>query len=281
MPIASVVRGSYKKKKKTEFYMLSRLFIFIILFFSTTIFGQERQNLKQTEIKLQRIETTKKAVTSLPETFASQKTEKVIKVSNFDAYLPWIFALIVSFISVFTNIILAKRFRVSQQETIKQLYENLEKSLQATNETNINLQLVKMEQHFQTQIEKLEYLQRVSLRSILRNNNKLEWLNEVRLCISNYLTQVTYIKPSVTDLLEQEEFKKTVERVLFYKSKAEILLTEKNYDEKQIILAIREFSEILTSEKMDFNDELYIATRDNLIAVTRRLFTNYQHIMKK
>jgi len=261
--------------------MLSRLFIFIILFFSTTIFGQERQNLKQTEIKLQRIETTKKAVTSLPETFASQKTEKVIKVSNFDAYLPWIFALIVSFISVFTNIILAKRFRVSQQETIKQLYENLEKSLQATNETNINLQLVKMEQHFQTQIEKLEYLQRVSLRSILRNNNKLEWLNEVRLCISNYLTQVTYIKPSVTDLLEQEEFKKTVERVLFYKSKAEILLTEKNYDEKQIILAIREFSEILTSEKMDFNDELYIATRDNLIATTRHLFKNYQHIIKK
>ena len=124
-------------------------------------------------------------------------------------------------------------------------------------------------------------MQRVSLRSIIRNNNRLEWLNEVRLCISNYLTQVTYIKPGVTDLLEEEEFKKTVERVLFYKSKAEILLTEKNYDEKQIILAMREFTEILTGEKMNFNDELYIAARDNLIAVTRRLFTNYQHIMKK
>jgi len=32
---------------------------------------------------------------------------------------------------------------------------------------------------------------------------------------------------------------------------------------------------------MDFNDELYIATRDNLIATTRHLFKNYQHIIKK
>ena len=101
--------------------MLSRLFLFIILFFSATIFGQERQKIKQTEIELQRIETTKKAVASLPQTFAPQKTDKVIKVSNFDVYMPWIFALFISFISVITNIILAKRFRVSQQENIKLL----------------------------------------------------------------------------------------------------------------------------------------------------------------
>jgi hypothetical protein len=260
--------------------MLPRLFLFIILFFSATILGQERQNLKQTEIKLQRLETTKKAVSSLPETFAPQKTDKVIKVRNFDAYLPWIFALIVSFVSVFTNIILVKRFRVSQQENMKQLNENLEKSLHATNATNINLQLMKIEQHFQTQIERLEYLLHISHSTILKNNNKIEWLNEVRLCISNYMTQVSYIKPGVTDFLEEEEFKKTVERALFYKSKAEILLTEKKYDEKKILEALREFSEILTVEEMNFNHELYITTRDNLIDATRHLFKNYQHIMK-
>ena len=80
----------------------------------------------------------------------------------------------------------------------------------------------------------------------------------------------------VQTLYKSEDFSTYVEKVLLYKSKAEILLTEQNYDEKEVLNAINDFSEILNINQSEYNDNIFQEKRKNLLLATRNFYKNHQ-----
>jgi hypothetical protein len=236
--------------------MKSQLFIFVLLLYCTTLVGQQNQNPKQVNLG-KRIDSTHVTSVDQPEAIESRANNDTNTISFLENSIPWIVALLISILSVGYSLKVSKNSQLSNDRKIQLLIESNERNLKCQIDKSLDL-----------------YIQ--NLRLSVASNNKQDWLNEVRMCISNYMTNITFLKPEVKAFHKGEDFIIYVEKVLLYKSKAEILLTEQNCDEKEVLRAINEFSEILTMSECDYDDDTFIERKSNLLLATRNLFKNHQ-----
>jgi hypothetical protein len=249
---ASVVCVNYKNEKRIRNYLKPRLFYFVLLLYSTTLFGQPKQINPRS-----RFDSTNRISADRQKTIDRIANKDKNTDSFIENNLPWIVALSICIFSFFLNL-------------------KMTKDLQLSNERKIQLQIESNERNLQYQIDKSLELYLQNLKLIVASNNKQEWLNDVRMCIANFLTNITFIKPEVKALYKSEDFITYVEKVLLYKSKAEILLTEQNYDEKEVLNAINDFSEILNINQSEYNDNIFQEKRKNLLLATRNFYKNHQ-----
>jgi len=243
------------KEKKT--HMKSQLFFLVLLLYSTILLGQQKQNPTKLINPGSRFDSTHVISANQSERIG----EKVIYDKNTNSFiensLPWAVALLICIFTIIVNL-------------------RATKDLQRTNEKKIQLQIESNERNLQYQTDKSLELYLQNFKMLIASNNKQEWLNEVRICIANYLANITFLKPEVKALYKSEDFINYVEKVLLYKSKAEILLTEQNYDEKEVLKAINEFSEILTMYQSEYSDDIFQEKRKNLLLATRHFYKNHQ-----
>jgi len=252
MPLVSVVRVNYKKEKRIRTYLKLQLFLFVLLLYSTTLFGQQKQINPKSSFDSTHVISVDRQETIEEKSNNDKNTDSFIENN-----LPWIAALSISIFSFFLNL-------------------KMTKDLQLSNERKIQLQIESNERNLKFQIDKSLELYLQNLKMIVASNNKQEWLNDVRMCIANFLTNITFIKPEVKVLYKSEDFSTYVEKVLLYKSKAEILLTDQNYDEKEVLKAINDLSEILTINQSEYNDNIFQEKRKNLLLATRNFYKNHQ-----
>ena len=243
-------------KNRNRTFMKSQLFFFVLLLYSATLLGQQKQHsTKQINLK-SRFDSTQLLSVNQQETIEEKDKNDKNTDSFIEKSLPWVSALLICFFSVIINL-------------------KVTKDLQLSNEKKFQLQIESNERNLQNQIDKSLELYLQNLKLLVASNNKQEWLNEVRTCIANYLTNITFIKPEVKALYKSEDFMIHVEKVLLYKSKAEIILTEKNNDEKEVLNALNDFSKILTMNQSEYDDEIFHEKRNNLLLATRNLYKNH------
>jgi len=246
--------------------MKSQLFFFVLLLYCTTLLGQQKQNPEQVNPG-KRIDSTHVTSVDRPEAIERKANNDTNTNSFLENSIPWI-VLLISILSVGYNLKVSKDSQLSNERKIQLLIESNERKIQLLIESN--------ERNLKCQIDKSLDLYIQNLKLSVASNNKQDWLNEVRMCISNYMTNITFLKPEVKAFHKGEDFITYVEKVLLYKSKAEILLTEQNYDEKEVLRAINEFSEILTMSESDYDDDTFNERKNNLLLATRNLFKNHQ-----
>jgi hypothetical protein len=241
--------------------MKSQLFFFVLLLYSAILFGQQKHNSTTQINQKSRFDSTQLINVNRSEAIEEKAISDKNTFSSIDESLPWILAFSISILFIFVNFRLTKNLLLSSEKRIQFQIDS--------NERNLRYQMDKS----------LEYQPQL-LRNIIAAKNKQEWLNEIEICIANYLTNITFIKPEVRALQESENFIPYVEKVLLFKSKAEILLTEQNNDEKEVLEAINDFSKILTMDKSEYDDDTFQEKRKKLLLVTRLFFKNQQRKIK-
>ncbi len=237
--------------------MKSQLFLLALLLCTTTLFGMEK------EFPTKQINHVSKfdSMRVMSDIRPKPVTEKPIDQKNLYAMieksLPWAVALLISFTSVLLNLKMAKQ-------------------LQEPNNKKMQLQIENIELSLQNQLDKSLELQVQHLRTIIASNNKQEWLEEVNICIANYLMNIAFVQPKVKGLLKPGDFVKYIEKILLYKSKIEILLPGETYSQQAILKALNDFNEILTMGQHEYRDNLFEEKRNKLLKATRILYKNYQ-----
>jgi len=237
--------------------MKSHLVLFVLLLLSSTVFGMEKEFETGKVNTIRKDDTTRVVSNSRTTAVEQSQINDNKKKLSYEDGLPWRCIAMILFIALLICII--SIFKLGQ-----------------TNVEKIRVQVENPEKKFQEKMDNSLELQRQYLRTIIGANNRQEWLNEVHLSIANYLMNIAFIQPKVKGLIEEEELVKYVEKVLFYKSKTEILLNGPIDSQKDILKAMNEFSEIMTLSKNEYKDDLFEEKRKKLIETTRVFFYNYQ-----
>ena len=237
--------------------MKSQLFLLALLLCTTTLFGMEEDFVTKQIKQGRRSDSTRIMSNTRPKPVDEKSIDQVKLSVMIEKSLPWAVALLISFASVLLNLKIAKQ-------------------LQEPNNKKMQLQIENIELNLQNQLDKSLELQIQHLRTIIASNNKQEWLEEVNVCIANYLTNIAFVQPKVKGLLEPGDVVKYIEKVLLYKSKIEILLTGETYSQQAILKAMNDFNEILTMGQQEFRDDLFEEKRNKLLKATRILYKNYQ-----
>jgi len=235
--------------------MKSQLFLLALLLCATTLWSMEKEfPAKQTNQVSKfdsahvRSDTHLKAVDEKP-------VDQITLSATIEKNLPWAVALFIAFTSVLLNFKIAKELREPNDKKMKLQIENIERNLQ--NQLNKSLEL--QVQH---------------LRTIIASNNKQEWLEEVNVCLANYLTNIAFLQPKVKGLLKPGDFVKYIEKVVLYKSKIEILLPGETESQQAILKTMNDFSEILTMGQQEYRDDLFEEKRNKLLKATRTFYKN-------
>jgi len=237
--------------------MKSQLFLPILLLCATTLWGVEKEFPTKQTNRGSKFDSTRVMGDTRPKPVDEKSIDQVKLSVMIEKNLPWAVALLISVASVLLNLKIAKQ-------------------LQEPNNKKMQLQIENIELNLQNQLDKSLELQIQHLRTIIASNNKQEWLEEVNVCIANYLTNIAFVQPKVKGLLEPGDVVKYIEKVLLYKSKIEILLTGETYSQQAILKAMNDFNEILTMGQQEFRDDLFEEKRNKLLKATRILYKNYQ-----
>jgi len=237
--------------------MKSQLFLLALLLCATTLWGVEKEFPTKQTNRGSKFDSTRVMGDTRPKPVDEKSIDQVKLSVMIEKNLPWAVALLISVASVLLNLKIAKQ-------------------LQEPNNKKMQLQIENIELNLQNQLDKSLELQIQHLRTIIASNNKQEWLEEVNVCIANYLTNIAFVQPKVKGLLEPGDVVKYIEKVLLYKSKIEILLTGETYSQQAILKAMNDFNEILTMGQQEFRDDLFEEKRNKLLKATRILYKNYQ-----
>jgi len=239
--------------------MKSQLFLLALLLCATTLWGVEKEFPTKQTNRGSKFDSTRVMGDTRPKPVDEKSIDQVKLSVMIEKNLPWAVALLISVASVLLNLKIAKQ-------------------LQEPNNKKMQLQIENIELNLQNQLDKSLELQIQHLRTIIASNNKQEWLEEVNVCIANYLTNIAFVQPKVKGLLEPGDVVKYIEKVLLYKSKIEILLTGETYSQQAILKAMNDFNEILTMGQQEFRDDLFEEKRNKLLKATRTFYKNNYRI---
>ena len=239
--------------------MKSQLFLPILLLCSITLFGMEEEfPIPQTNhgSKFDSIHMMNDNRLNL----IDEKSIDQVKLSvMIEKNLPWAVALLISVASVLLNFGIAKYLRVLNEKKMQLQVETIERRLRYYLDKSLDSQL----QH---------------LKKMAIAKDKQQWVEEVNVCIANYLTNIDFVQPKVQGLLEPGDFAKYIENILLYKSKIEILLPGDTVSQRKILKTMDDFNEILAMNEQEYRDDLFEEKRNKLLKATRTFYKNNYRI---
>jgi hypothetical protein len=221
---------------------LKLLIVFIIC--SLSAFGE----IKSDTIKnIESVTPTAQVPVSinLPQTIKIEDvTEKIDNESFWERNIAWIIAFLIGIISAAVNIWAAYQLRKSNEQNLK------------------------------LQIESLEKTTIMQYKATISTKNRQEWINELRQTLTDFLTYAMYLTPttSASPLLDKEESKRYLEKVINTKSKIELLVNESKPEQKELINAVEKMIDLCTKKAEECGEKEIRNTRKEIIASARNLF---------
>jgi hypothetical protein len=158
--------------------------------------------------------------------------------------MPWIVALGIGVLSVVVNFIISWQMRIFNQKNLKQQIES-----------NKDIKLI-------------EYYATVT------SQNQQEWVNEVRQTLTDFLTNSALIVESSHPGLNPkllDERQKYIQAILMAKSNLELLLSEKNIEEMELLTKVNKMFDLNVNEPIDYALAKQIA-RNDVLSSARHLF---------
>ena len=237
--------------------MKSQLFLLALLLCATTLWGVEKEFPTKQTNRGSKFDSTRVMGDTRPKPIDEKPTDQTTLNATIEKYLPWAVALLISVASVLLNFGIAKDLRELNEKKMQLQAETIERTMRNHLDKSLDSQL----QH---------------LKKMVIAKDKQQWLDEVNICIANYLTNIEFVQPKVKALYERADFIGYVEKVLLYKSKIEILLTGQTDSQKEVLKAMKEFSKILTMGQHEYKDDLFEEKKNKLLLATRNLYKDYQ-----
>jgi hypothetical protein len=180
----------------------------------------------------------------------------VDKVSFVEKSIPWIIALIIGILSTITNIFISNRLNKTSKS-------NIEKQLDNAKEVAIT-----------------------QFKSTLHTQNMQNWSDELRNCLSEFLSISAFIRAKLADVsgLDDkqifDEIKDDFKNLNKYKVKILTLLNIKNPEEKVIGEKIVELMRKGFVSKEEFSATEHIELENKLLADSRKLFQSHWEKIK-
>ena len=239
--------------------MKSQLFLPILLLCSITLFGMEKEFPTKQTNHGSKFDSTRVMGDTRPKPVDEKSIDQVKLSVMIEKNLPWAVALLISVASVLLNFGIAKYLRVLNEKKMQLQVETIERRLRYYLDKSLDSQL----QH---------------LKKMAIAKDKQQWVEEVNVCITNYLTNIDFVQPKVRELLEPGDFAKYIENILLYKSKIEILLPGDTVSQRKILKTMDDFNEILAMNEQEYRDDLFEEKRNKLLKATRTFYKNNYRI---
>ncbi|EJL63051.1 hypothetical protein [Flavobacterium sp. CF136] len=213
---------------------MKRIFLLISFFFSILIIGQ-----RQLPFKKEQDKNTKNEISiSIPKE-VQIKNISAIKEDNLDKKMPWIIALVIGVLSAGVNFWISHRLRQS-------------------NERNL-----------QRQVESAQKMTLTQFKATIATKNRQDWINELRHELSELLTsttRVTGIGP------KNEDYEKHIDKILFTKSKIQLMLNYEKIEQKKLIDSIENLFDKHIESDGKIDDDDFAELRSSIISDARVLF---------
>jgi len=180
-------------------------------------------------------------------------TEKKSKSWYENSAMPWIMALLVSILTIIVNILIAKN-------NLKTSKINLDRQLQMTKELTLR------------QINNAKEIAFTEFKATINSKNRQDWINELRSCISEFLTQCAMINIEMANNSDNlEKIKPYFEVIVKNKSRIAMLINLEKEEQKAILKPINDMMSVSFSPENDWDVEKYKIYEDELLNATRNL----------
>jgi hypothetical protein len=219
-------------------------YIFILLFGLINSFSYAQsdsiKNLSISESK-ERIEI------KFPEKLIIEQVKpEVVEDDFWIKSIPWLIALFIGISTVLVNLYLSKKSRQSVEENLK---------LQLANNKEITL---------------------AQLKGTIATKNRQDWINEVRYNVTEILTHSLFV---ITNYPNGDDKGEKLEKIIFAKSKIELLINDKKPDQEELANKIELLVNEIGLNQEEFDEERIISKRNDIIDISRKIFkTHWQKI---
>lgn len=118
----------------------------------------------------------------------------------------------------------------------------------------------------------------LEFKTTLKTQNIQDWLNDIRNCISEFLSQCTLINVIMlrTNINEKvEELKPYFEKMIFNKNKIGMLLSMDEKDQKELFDSIQEMKRISLEPEKDYEAELFKKQEEIVVKNARHFFVKH------
>lgn len=177
-------------------------------------------------------------------------TPSTYQTPFYERNMHWIIALLIGLVSAFANLLIAFRLRQSNERIIQ-------KQIMNAKETTL----------FQ-------------FKATIGTKNRQEWINDLRLVLSEFLTYTTYLSPRKHDEVKEDEIKRCIEKIFFTKFKIQLLTNPEKLEQKKLLDAIENMLNVITADKEKYNDEDMRLARQEIVFAARELFKQHWNKIK-
>ncbi|GGG47441.1 hypothetical protein [Bizionia arctica] len=111
----------------------------------------------------------------------------------------------------------------------------------------------------------------IEYKATIASKNRQDWINEVRHTLTEFLTSTLYLSNIENDKIDENN--KFLEKLVFAKSKLELLLSDSKTEQKDLIDSVENLLTLITNKSKEPNFETKVRiSRDKTIQVARTLF---------
>ncbi|MFT6128233.1 MAG: hypothetical protein ACJAVA_002732 [Flavobacteriaceae bacterium] len=168
-----------------------------------------------------------------------QTIPQVIEDKFWVKSIPWLIALFIGISTVLVNLYLSKKLRQSAEKNL---------NLQLKNSKEITL---------------------AQLKGTIATKNRQEWINEVRHSVTEILTHSLFL---IADYDTEDKKADKLEKIIFAKSKIELLTNDAKPDQKELVDKIQELIKEIGLGSNDFDENRIINKREDIINISRKIF---------
>lgn len=242
---------------------MRNLLLVLLFVFSSTLYCSEKADTAIAEPSSDSMEVMSLDVKFLDNIKVENVSDLPVE-SSIEKNMPWIIALIIGILSVIVNFWVAHRLRQSNERNLKEQIKS--------NERNLKLQTESNERSNQNQINANKESKLIEFQAIISTKNRQEWINDLRQTLSEYLstsTLMTKLSDTKGDaLIERNQH---LQKMVYSKSKLELLMTPARPEQKKLLNNIENLLNVIVDQPDDYTTKIRTA-RSEIIDAARALF---------
>jgi hypothetical protein len=210
--------------------------IIVFLFYISLSHAAQIENTKNSKTQSSQLSV------NFPDTIKIKNISEKKSNDVLEKNMPWIAALLVGIISVFINLWLANMLRESNER-------NLQRQIDSAKEIAVN-----------------------QFKATIATKNRQEWINELRHCISQFLSYSALLHPQF-DINSGTTSDKSnfYDKLLYSKAKIDLLTNDSVPDQKELLDSLMNIVNIVTSTDSDMAKKFLVA-RNDVVKKSRVVF---------
>ena len=187
---------------------------------------------------------------NFPDTIKFKNVSEIKENDFLEKNMPWVAALVIGLASVFVNIWLSNKLRLSNEK-------NLQKQIESAKDIGMN-----------------------QFKATIATKNRQEWINELRHSVSQFLSYSALMHPQFEmNSASPTDRSNFYDKLLYSKAKIDLLTNENCSDQKALLDSLMVVIRIVTKGNSNMEDE-FVGARNDVVEKSRIVFENHWNKIK-